>query len=523
MSIAGSRRLILGGFLAEDEATKDKLILGKIPSWESLTEEEKKAKLNEITDEGELAKYANHDAVPMGKDQIMLVDYPKPINKYQIVYESPHSSIEPYYYFCLNNLQHTLNFPIIDKITDIFTASEHSSFYGAAAQRLGLAQDKVSQYLAAIGAFIRKDLFQLVRDIRWLDERIKIHSDAREFTDKGKLKNESAEITLKGIWTDMVDGVVQGQRVSANVFQMAQQLQFTSLPDFFFSVHPQKAEEVDPLVDNIDTTTPVKSVLKRKLNDFVIWKESNYTELKVRKNFELRYLRQHYNIINMYMQWVKPYMKHIAKLRGDISKTEDASLISAFEGSMIEIEILAQRLEEGNKDVYTCILETYEYRTQPSLSFTQEAGFHRGPIHMGELKLTLRAYTWNRKKIDAYKRMKQKEDFELFEQIDSSVKAAMDAIRDDMDKYLKEAGEIVAEKKEEKKEVKHESILSPFTSVGKGFTDFVGIFAPKSASESDIEKKEREKKEAKKADGSVRANLWLEYKIFKKAHQILTW
>lgn len=523
MSIAGSRRLILGGFLAEDEVTKDKIILGKIPGWESLTEEEKKAKLNEITDEEELTKYADHDKVPMGKDQIMLVDYPKPINKYQIVYESPHSSIEPYYYFCLNNLQNTLNFPIIDKITDIFTASEHSSFYGAAAQRLGLAQDKVSQYLAAIGAFIRKDLFQLVRDIRWLEERIKIHEDARLYTDKGALKNESAEITLKGIWTDMVDGVVQGQRVAANVFQMAQQLQFTSLPDFFFSVHPQKTDNVDKLVDGIDTTTPVKSVLKRKLNDFVVWKESNYTELKVRKNFELRYLRQHYNIINMYMQWVKPYMKHIAKLRGDISKTDDAALISAFEGSMIEIEILAQRLEEGNKSVYTCILETYEYRTQPSLSFTQEAGFHRGPIHMGELKLTLRAYTWNRKKIDAYKRMKQKEDFELFEQIDSSVKAAMDAIRDDMDRYLKEAGEIVEPKKEKKEEVKHESILSPFTSVGKGFTDFVGIFAPKSASESDIEKKAREKSEAKKADGSARANLWLEYKIFKKAHLILTW
>lgn len=518
MSITGSRRLILAGFAKEDK------IAQSFPNWASLKEEEKKAKLNEITDEQKLSDLAEHDEVLMGKDQIVLVDYPKPINKYQIVYESPHSSIEPYYYFCLNNLQNTLNFPIIDKITDIFTASEHSSFYGAAAQRLGLAQDKVSQYLAAIGAFIRKDLFQLVRDIRWLDERLKIHNEAREYDDKGNLKNESAEITLKGIWTDMVDGVVQGQRVSANVFQMAQQLQFTSLPDFFFSKHPQKTNEVDKIVDNIDTTATVKSVLKRKLQDFIIWKESNYSELKVRKNFELRYLRQHHNIINMYMQWVKPYMKHIAKLRGDISKTDDAALISAFEGSMIEIEILAQRLEEGNKDVYTCILETYEYRTQPSLSFTQEAGFHRGPIHMGELKFTLRAYAWNKKKIEAYKWMKQKEDFELFEQIDSSVKAAMDAIRDDLDKYLKEADGLgKEEKKEEKKKGPSESILSPFTSVGKGFTDFVGIFAPKAAKPSDAAEEARKDKEKDKAKGAAKTNLWLEYKIFKKAHQILTW
>jgi len=516
MSLEGSKRMIMAGF-ATDKFKE------AFPSWKSLTEEEKRAKLNEITDESKLASYAVHDEIPIGKDQIMLVDYPKPISKYQIVYESPHSSIEPYYYHCLNNLQHTLNFPIIEKITDIFTASEHSSFYGASAQRLGLAQDKVSQYMAAIGAFIRKDLFQLVRDLRWLDERLEIHEKARNFNEKGHLKDDSPEITLKGIWTDMVDGVVQGQRVAANVFQMAQQLQFTSMPDFFFSIHPQKQEQIGQMVDSIDTTASVKSVLKRKFQDFVIWKESNYKELQVRKNFELRYLRQHYNIINMYMQWVKPYMKHIAKLRGDINKTDDAGLISAFEGSMIEIEILAQRLEEGNNSIYTCVLETYEYRTKPSLSFTQEAGFHRGPIHMGELKLTLRSYAWSKDKIEAYKRMKQKEDFELFEQIDSSVKATMEAIREDLDKFLKQAGELTETKKEEKPKGKKQSILDPFTSVGKGFTDFVGVFAPKAMAPSEKAKKEKEEKETGKAKGAAKTSLWLEYKIFKKAHLILTW
>ena len=69
----------------------------------------------------------------------------------------------------------------------------------------------MSQYLQQIGQFIRRDLFQLVRDIRWIDERITFHADARE-------GQESAEITLKGLWTDLVDGVVQGQRVSANIF-----------------------------------------------------------------------------------------------------------------------------------------------------------------------------------------------------------------------------------------------------------------------------------------------------------------
>ncbi|MBN1644773.1 hypothetical protein JW851_01870 [Candidatus Woesearchaeota archaeon] len=517
MSIDGSKRLIMAGF-ATKHFKKD------YPNWSSFSEEKKKEILDSIESKGgeeKLAKYADHDELVMGKDQIMLVDYPKPINKYRIVYESPHSSIEPYYYFVYHNLHYSFGFPIIDKITDIFTASEHSSFYGAAAQRLGLAQDKVSQYMAAIGQFIRKDLFQLIRDLRWLDERLDFHEKAREYTKQGKLKDDSAEITLKGIWTDMVDGVVQGQRVSANVFQMAQQLQFTSLPDFFFSMHPQKREEINKMVDALDTTLNLKSVLKRKLSDFLNWKDANYKELKVRKNFELKYLRQHYNIINMYLQWIKPYMKHMANLRGDIEKTDAAELISAFEGSMVEIEILGQRLEEGNKKVYTCILETLDYRTRPSLSYQQEAGFHRGPIHMGEMKLTYRAYAWTRKQIEAFKKMKQKEDMEMFEQISSGVKATMDAIREDLDKYLKQAEG--AQEKETRPKQKPEALLSPFASVGKGFADFVGMFVPVPGSPTAKAEKEKIKKEASKAAKAVQTTLWLNYKAFKKAHRMLTW
>lgn len=517
MSSEGSKRLILAGFTS-------KALKKAFPKWNTYTEEEKKEKLEKIGEkedgEEKLSKLADHDEILIGQDQIVIADYPKPITKYQVVYESPHSSIEPYYYSCLHNMRDTFNFPIIDKITDIFTASQHSSFYGASAQKLGLAQDKVSQYMAAIGQFIRKDLFQLIRDLRWLDERIEIHDDARKYNTDGSLKNESSEITLKGIWTDMIDGVVQGQRVAANVFQMAQQLQFTTLPDFFFSIHPQKKEQIDKMVDAIDTTTSLKSVLKRKLNDFVVWKEANFKELKVRKNFELKYLRQHYNIINMYLQWVKPYMKHIAKLSADIGKVDVPELISAFEGSMIEIELLGQRLEEGNKNVYTCVMETFEYRTRPEMSFQQEA-YHRGALHLGEMKLTFRSYAWTKKQIDAYKQMKQKEDMELFEQINAGVKATMDAIREDLDKFLKQAEGVA--KEEKKPTAKPAPIWEPFTSLGKGFKDMTGMFIPAPSAPGARALKAKIEAERGNAADAAKASLWRLYKIFKKAHKILTW
>ena len=63
------------------------------------------------------------------------------------------------------------SFVRIDKITDTFSASENSSFFGTSQQRVGLQQDKVSQYLATIGKMI-KELFQLVRELRIIDERL---------------------------------------------------------------------------------------------------------------------------------------------------------------------------------------------------------------------------------------------------------------------------------------------------------------------------------------------------------------
>ena len=515
MMTLGSRRLIEAGFFS-DKLGKD------YPGFKDKKDPEKKRILNSIAEKGAKAKkdmfeqYANHDAFEIARDQIMIVDYPKPINRYYLIYEADPTSIEPIYHWLLGHLQYDWGFPIIHKITDIFTASEHSSFYGAAAQKLGLAQDKVSQYLATIGQFIRKDLFQLVRDLRWIDERIKYHEDAR----KGM---ESAEVTLKGIWTDIVDGVVQGQRVSPNIFQLSQQLQFKTLPDWFFSKHPKRTEDVDKAAEAIETTKVNKNLLKRKWQQFLVWREANYKELLERKRFELHYLRQHTNIIKMYMMWLKPYLRHIERLRADIQKTESADLIASFEGSMVEIEVLAQRIPEGNKDFYTCILLTFEFRARPKMEFHAEGYQHRGPVHIGECKISFRNYAWTEKQVQSYMNMKDKEDLEMLKNIDSSIKATLDAIGDDFDRYLEEAQKI-KEAPVEKKEYKPPSIWEPFAEIGRGFKESFSVIIP-TAKEKPKPKEEKERlaKEKKKAEGDGKKIMWQCYKNFKKAHKVVTW
>src|SRR3989339_1534275 len=389
-------------------------------------------------------------------------DYPKPITKYRLFVEGFNISIEEPYFWCLDYLRYMWGYADIDKITDIFSAAENSAFFGASQQRLGLQQDKASQFLATIGKMVR-ELFQLVRELRILDERLSYYYDS--FTPSRS--SESAEITLKGIWVDLVE---QGAKNPASVYGMAREVQFTTLPDLFFSTNPKKQEDVDVVVEKErgQFNRKVKEVLKRKLRSFLAWKEHSYDELKNRRKFTLKYLRQHFEIIRMYMNWVKPYLKNIQRLQLDQSKSDTPDLIVAFESSMIEVEILAVKPGKINQ----CILMHYLFRTRPEMNYSQE--YQRGPIHLGRVEIDFRAYAWSDKDIENYKRLRDQEYFKLLGVVDGSVKAALEALGDELMRYLKEAGEEFEERKEIPKAPPKRS--GPFMSVFAGFAELFTSF-----------------------------------------------
>src|SRR3989338_641897 len=356
----------------------------------------------------------------------------KPILRHRLVVEAYNMSIEEPYFWVLEYLRNYHGFPYIIKINDVFSAAENSSFFGASQQRLGMQQDKVSQFLATIGKMV-KELFQLVRELRVLDERLGYYKDSYDAHSRSR---ESAEITLKGVWVDMVE---QGAKNPASVYGMAREVQFTTLPDLFFSTHPLKQEDVDEVVD-LDRgqfNRKVREVLKRKLRGYLAWKEHSFEELKNRRIFTLKYLRQHYDIIKMYISWAKPYLKNIERLTMDQSKIESPDLLNAFENSMIEIEILAKK---PSKSVNEVILVHFLYRTRPEMNYVQESQ-HRGPIHVGRVEITFRGYTWDDKEIENYQKLKTREDFRLLGIVDSSVKAAMESLGEELERYLSEAGE----------------------------------------------------------------------------------
>ncbi|MGV8150096.1 MAG: hypothetical protein ACP5NV_00005, partial [Candidatus Woesearchaeota archaeon] len=260
-------------------------------------------------------------------------NYPEPFKKYRLVYESFSLSMEETYFWILDHLKYQLSFPNIDKITDIFSSSENSSFFGQSSQRLGIQQDKVQTILATLGKMI-KDLFSLVRELRIIDERLEAYNS---WDNK---KSKAADVTLKEIFINFVENQ-GGQMKTSSVYGLAQNLGYTTLPDWFFNTKVFKKEEIDGIVDKIPTNSNLKNVLRRKLFEFVVWKEKTHKELVNRRKFNLHYLRQHWGVIKMYMGWIKPYLRNVKRLTMNEKQIMSPEIVSAFETAALEIELLA--------------------------------------------------------------------------------------------------------------------------------------------------------------------------------------
>ncbi|MBL7148413.1 MAG: hypothetical protein ISS82_06305, partial [Nanoarchaeota archaeon] len=396
-----------------------------------------------------------------------------------------------------------LDYNKIHKIKDIYSASETSSYFGAMEQRKGLQQEKVAQYLGTIGGMM-KNLFQMIRELRMIDERIQHYVDS----EKG---DESAEVALKSIWVDMVEGGINNPN---SVTALSLKVGFVILPDLFYSIHPKKSIDVDKEVKKLEEkgiNRKVREILSRKLKQYLLWKEKTNIELKQRKNFLLKYLRQHYNTIKLYMNWIRPYLKNIRRLQmADL--TERPEVVSAFETSVIELELLGENTREG-KFYHPCILVKFDYVAIPQMAYQNE--YQRGAIHAGLTKIRMEAYALTDKQIRDYQKKQDEEDMELL----SNLTASMETLKDDLHRYLEEGGEVF--KKEEEKEKKNiiKEFLTPFTSIFKGFKDVFG----KKTQKEEVAKSFSTEQDKKKIESIVLINLYTMYDVFKKAHKMITW
>lgn len=511
----GSERLIKYGFISDsgkpfyDFDDKKKVWKpGKEGKYDPKhAEEEIAEEVNVIPSINKFAEY-----YPTG--------FPRPYKRFRLIVEAFNQSIEEPYFWVLGHMRQDMSFPFVDKITDIFSASENSAFFGQSAQRLGIQQDRAQQYLATIGKLTR-DVFPLVRELRILDERLDIYKKWFEYAkgDNVKVTNASkaADVTLKGIFIDFAEG---GTKNPSSVYGLAQQVGFTILPDLFFNTVVYDEGQVDSIVNDMKWNPQIKNLLKRKLYQYILWVKRTNEEMTNRRKFTLKYLRQHWNIVRMYIAWVKPYLKTAKRLTMNEKQMDSPDLIGAFETSMTEIEILGRRKHEG--DYWSVILATFSFRTKPAMQYQQD--YQKGPLHVGRVQFDLRCYGWTDKQIENYKRMKQDEEIELLGMVDSSLKDAMDAFGGEIEEYLREAGEAMdkEEKKDEKKKdekIRGSGIEEPFVAMFKGFGEMFGALIPIGAPKK---KSAGPKGSSGDAEKAAEVAMFFVYKNFKKAHGMLS-
>ena len=487
--------------------------------------------------------------------------FPESIKKFKLTWEKYFASIEEPYFFVLSTLRDSFGWKDVDKIKDIFSASETSAFYGSLGSRLSIAQDRVSHYSSSIGKFMQ-ELFKMAQELRKIEERIELS----QLADKG---DRAADRTLKGIWTDLVEG---GTKNALSVMGLSREAGFTVLPDLFFNTYIKTDKDVHDVVENLKFNKTIKTVLARKLKSYMVWKKHITRELINRKTFMKKHIKQYFLTIKMYINWLRPYLTHIKRLGMDESTLASPDLVAGFETSMTELEILfKKKTKPGN--FYSIILVHFLFKTQPRMEFHQDGYQHRGPIHVGRVQMTFRGYVWTKKQIDDYKKLRKLEDFELLATINAELNTALNTLGDDIKDYLLEIGEKVEEdtvklmrkynidqaefsrwetsfenakkqgydssfetylkqnksKKTEKLQVF--SIFDPFKHLINGFSELTTgreLFKfkeeieikPKKPTKAELWNKKKEKKAAEK---DLLGPLWEVYKIFKKAHGMLSW
>ncbi len=484
--------------------------------------------------------------------------FPKPIKKFRLIWERYFASIEEPYFFVLSTMRDSLGWTDVDKIKDIFSASETSAFYGSIGSRLALAQDRVAQYSASIGKFLT-ELFKMVRELRVIDQRIKLQDDAT----KG---DKAADKALKGIWTDLVE---QGAKNPSSVIGLSREVGFTILPDLFFGTYVKKSDDVHSAVKDLKFNEKIKEVLARKLKSYMVWKEKTYEEWTARQSFLKKYIKQYFLTIKMYMNWLRPYMTHIKRLGMDESKLNSPDLIAGFETSMTELELLFKKKDKKSKH-HSIISVHFLFKTQPKMEFHQDGYQHRGPIHVGRVIMTFRGFVWTDEQLEEYKKYRKEEDFELLATINEEINAAMNTLSSDIKNYLLNIGETTEEEEKlikefnidqaelsrwqtsyksekdrgykkslkeyikENKEAKGEkleltSVFDPFKHLANGFSEMItgrDIFKFKESTPEKRPTKAQvwlDKQNEEKAKEKMLGPLWTVYEIFKKAHGMLAW
>jgi len=456
------------------------------------------------------------------------------VDKYEMEIHSFTTSLEPYYFWLIDFLK-KLGYKV-EKHKEQIAASVVSQFFGEMSARRQYLEKRGMEILATINTVV-KSIVNLLYDLREFDRRLEVYKDLHSPNPKTR---EAARLTLKRIWMDEVD--VRKGAASINSMTAQRGLEFTTLRDAFMLAN--SPEEVDKM----DLNDRVKRILKGRIEEYLKWEKESEKELEQRRKIELAYLKSQVEALRLYSVWAKPYLKAAQMLQFKEPNIRDPELVQAFDQNVIEIvvrgtkkyylhefkrpfglpkkyspptmkptktpslvepkvyseeEMGAMKAEKGGPYALSVIELRFTYRTKPAVvAQAQTGGSYR---QMGKLNIEFIGYAMTQEEYDA---LKKQEEYEAMKFIEGLTTESLEAMREELEKYLKEIEDL--EKKEEKK--KREPILDKFLK-GKTSSGKKGLLSLFSTSKV-LERKVKQLVIKETAD-----RLFTLYDIFKKAHR----
>jgi hypothetical protein len=416
----------------------------------------------------------------------------EPFSTHKLVYDSGTETLEPVYFFLLDLMNDFGLGP--QKLVDNFASSPGSGHFGELGQRLSVMQQQGTKLLGDINTVLRSVL-NLLYDLKDFKTRLQAYDD---LDSKDKSTSHAARLSLKQIWMDKVDAPQKGNS-SLKAMGLGQ-AGFQTLIDAFLAADTAKD------VDKMDLNLRIKRILHPRVHEFNSWLESSETELNKRYEIEKTYLKSQVNSLNLYSRWAKPYLRAASQLESKYS-LGNAELVKTFNTIMLDLALLGKHdieiedeVAEGtfppalksSKDskrrkYHAITLVEFQFRGIPQ-RVQQQSHFTFG----GRAEITFSSYALNEEELNkAVEEIKESELGDVLSLIEGATEESIGQLKDEIDFFLEDDGEIKKDKKGKKK------IKKKGTGEVNPFLALTGYYNKGDKKESKQKKENKDKKIAK--------------------------
>jgi len=283
----------------------------------------------------------------------------------KLIFDNPNIKMEQIYFWLVDFIRDSLKMDI-NKLSDDFTSSVGSSFFGEMGQRLTNVLNNARSLAELINGLTRT-IISILNEYKQL---YSIYVLYENLLSKKPEEAIAGYLSLKDRWLSYVDSAR-----GAGALRNLQASRFPSIVDLFlladlkselekFKNKKLIGEELyNALFNNPENTVPrdlnelsnngiinrrIYNLLNSRLIEFYSWLENNRKILYDRIILLKSYLKHELSSLLYYVEFAKPYFKFARKLLQNPDQPVD--VVNAFETSIINISLMANQKEIKVKD-----------------------------------------------------------------------------------------------------------------------------------------------------------------------------